>query len=89
MQVAIFAAEVNVPAAQSVHTRSLVASPGVLTYLPATQGRQGVHDGAFSVVLNDPPAQALQLRLVVAEPGVLTYDPTPQLVHPTHGLAGF
>ena len=46
----MFTAFVNVPAAQSVQTRSLVAVPAVETYLPAAHAVHAVHDDAFEVV---------------------------------------
>ena len=69
-----------VPAAQSVHVRSVVASGVLVTRFPAPQVVQGVHDAAFWVVLKDCGPHVAQVRLTVALGVLVTYCPALQVV---------
>jgi hypothetical protein len=70
-----------------MHTRSLVAVPCVLTYVPAAHVVQPEQTDALFVVLNEPTPHAAHVRFVVAEPELVTYSPGTQTVRATHAVA--
>jgi hypothetical protein len=86
VQLPLFWLALNCPDEHAVQMRSAVAFPAMVTYSPAPQARQVVHDVAFSPALNVPAAQSSQVLSVVGEPGSATRLPATQVVLATQAV---